>query len=80
VESTALAALLLPPMLLLLLLLLHNERGAAAVAAAALAAIRAPQPQTAARPSREKPHMIEDSARIPKTCSSSVLRCTLGKV
>jgi hypothetical protein len=46
-------------MLLLLLLLLHNERGAADVAAAALAAIRAPQPQTAARPSREKPHMIE---------------------
>jgi hypothetical protein len=55
-------------MLLLLLLLLHNERGAADVAAAALAAIRAPQPQTAARPSREKPNMIEapqDSTTIP---------------
>jgi hypothetical protein len=52
-------------MLLLLLLLLHNERGAADVAAAALAAIRAPQPQTAARPSREKPHMIE-ALKIPR--------------
>jgi hypothetical protein len=79
-------------MLLLLLLLLHNERGAADVAAAALAAIRAPQPQTAARPStREKPNMIEapqDSTTIPNmnymyivcTCSSSVLRCTHRKV
>ena len=64
VESTALAALLLPPMLLLLLLLLHNERGAADVAAAALAAIRAPQPQTAARPNnREILHIDSETNR-----------------
>jgi hypothetical protein len=63
VESIALAALLLPPMLLLLLQLLHNERGAADVAAAALAAIRAPQPQTAARPNREILHIDSESIR-----------------
>lgn len=48
-------------MLLLLLLLLHNERGAADVAAAALAAIRAPQPQTAARPNREILHIDSET-------------------
>jgi hypothetical protein len=50
-------------MLLLLLLLLHNERGAADVAAAALAAIRAPQPQTAARPNREILHIDSETIR-----------------
>jgi len=50
-------------MLLLLLLLLHNERGAADVAAAALAAIRAPQPQTVARPNREILHIDSETIR-----------------